>query len=81
VAELAGFPNAANDDQVDGTSMALLRLRSSGATTVHSPAGATVSRAGRGGAGGARTGLTSARPAGARPTLGRSGFAGTRRPR
>jgi predicted phage terminase large subunit-like protein len=43
VAELAGFPNGANDDQVDGTSMALLRLRATGAVVTLVPQ-ATINR-------------------------------------
>jgi predicted phage terminase large subunit-like protein len=50
--EMKAFPNGTHDDQVDGTTMALLRTRSSGPTTAHVPQ-ATITRGyaspGRGG--------------------------------
>ena len=82
LSEMKAFPNGQHDDQVDGTTMMILRTRSAGATTAHVP-NATVNRAGRGGLSVVRTGLTGARPAGGARAPGRSGYAGTRlgRPR
>jgi predicted phage terminase large subunit-like protein len=47
--ELKAFPNGRNDDQVDGTTMALLRTRAGGSVTPLAPTGARIQRARPGG--------------------------------